>query len=175
MNPSITENQLLCSPLINHLPYSFLNCKMLPCSLLFSINCFLIMSLSCYKIHWGYAWNSTPGSAFHLDNKCLMIFHPILNCCIDLGKDLTYIPNFSCLLWIIYLRLVTIPLHHSNTKGYPCCKDIHNRFNTATVLFHCLYFVYPQFETRVLSPVHWISYTEPRFSSHQHPKVFLAS
>lgn len=66
------------------------------------------MRLFCQRMHWVSSWNPPSSSTFHLNNGFLMIWFPVIHCCIDLRNFLTYIPNFLCLLSIINLRPSTL-------------------------------------------------------------------
>ena len=139
----VSENQLLCLHLINHLPCSFLSPKFLHCTLTWSDSWSWIMSSFPCKMHWGSGRNSPFRSTFHLDNGCLIIFVDIIHCCVDLGNALTYIPNYLRLLSTVDLRPTTHPMHHFDRKGKPFCDDLHHRFNITMVLCYFLYCTSP--------------------------------
>lgn len=52
--------------------------------------------------------NLIKNPTFHLDNRCLMISLPIIQCCINWRNTLPNIPNYLCLLSTINLRLTTL-------------------------------------------------------------------
>lgn len=122
MNPSIIRNELSCLHLINHPLCSFLDRNFLSCTFTCSITQFQSMNSFCYKTHWGFGWKYPSSFTFHLDNGCLVAYLPIINCCIDPGNGLTYIPNCLHLLTIVNLRSATltgwtIPLAMASTTS----------------------------------------------------------
>ena len=44
----------------------------------------------------------------HLNNILLVIFLPIIQCCIDLRNDLSNIPNYLCFMFVVDLRPTTL-------------------------------------------------------------------